>query len=157
MGKNKHIDRKSSKNIKKPHNDVEPRQRQNTLNPKTHHAKTKRKSSEKSQTSVDPSLTIQTPTSFPFLNFNKYFWSGLEGESNPSEHLKELRKSYGINVKSNSLQLSPPPISDFNELMTNNPLSSEIMRILSHYSITQPSRIQRQAIPSILCGCDILG
>lgn len=157
MGKNKHIDRKSNKNVKKPrHFDKD----QGTAKPaysKNHHAKTRTKSSEKSQSEKDPTLAIIAPATFPLLNFVKYFWNGLEGESNPSEHLKELRKSYGINVKGNSLRLSPPPISDFNELMTSNPLPSEILRILSHYSITKPSSIQRQAIPSILCGCDILG
>ena len=156
MGKNKHIDRKSNKNFKKPNKDKDQDIAKPTYS-KNHHAKTKTKSSERSQSEKDPSLAIKAPTTFPSLNFVKCFWNGLEGESNPSEHLKELRKSYGINVKGNSLQLSPPPISDFNELMTSNASSSEMLRVLSHYSIAQPSSIQRQAIPSILCGCDILG
>lgn len=80
----------------------------------------------------------------------KNFWQGEPGEDPPSEALKQLRKSYGLNCKG-ALQFCPPPISDLSSLP---PCFSEVMTYLG---LSSPSIVQRQCWPAALNGVDILG
>ena len=153
MGKNKHLEIRNKKSYKvNKEKDNNYKKISHSSNKKSNNSPTRNKSNSSSQNTIKP-LVLHIPTTFPAFNYEKHFWTGVEGESAPSDSLKECRKAYGINVKGNSLHLSPPPLDEF----SCAGLTPEIYQLLSHYAITTPSSIQRQAIPTIMSGCDVLG
>ena len=91
--------------------------------------------------------------SFPSLNFEKSFWTASVGEKEPSTELKEQRKRLGVLVKGNNLDKCPPPIEEIDLAM----FPSESGALLNQMNVKQPSPIQMQAWPIIMCGNDVLG
>jgi hypothetical protein len=84
--------------------------------------------------------------------FTRHFWNGEVGEDPPSEALKELRKSLGINVKG-KLSLCPHPV-----LTTASKLLPHEFKIVSDLQgIETPSTVQSQCWPAALAGANILG
>lgn len=113
----------------------------------------KKQKSRKAAEHTQSSISVDKLPKADFSNLPrivKNFWKGEPGEDPPSETLKQLRKSYGLNCKG-ALLLCPPPISDLSSLP---PCFSEVMTYLG---LSSPSIVQRQCWPAALNGVDILG
>lgn len=99
---------------------------------------------KKSKEDVQPDFSTFEPIS-------KRFWVGEDGEAEPSEELKSLRKEIGVLVKGN-IQCCPAPILS----ITSPSLPTVFATICSSQGISKPSSVQMQCWPSILYGADLL-
>lgn len=79
------------------------------------------------------------------------YWTGPVGEEAPSEELKALRKTLGVNVKGN-LALCPPPIAS----LPCPHLPSEISSTLSALEFPTLTPVQQQCLPAALSGSNLL-
>jgi hypothetical protein len=80
------------------------------------------------------------------------YWLGDPGEDPPSDELKTLRKSIGVNVRGN-LSLCPTPIMT----VPCAGLPAEIETAIRSLNFKALSSVQQQCIPAILSGSSILG
>lgn len=82
----------------------------------------------------------------------KNFWTGVEGQTSPSEELKEQRKSIGVLVKG-TLSLCPPPILT----MADEACPDTFRKVFKKISLKTPSTVQKQCWPAALAGSNVLG
>ena len=80
------------------------------------------------------------------------YWTGKPGKDPVSEDLKALRKSIGVNVRGN-VGLCPPPLDSTN----SNDIPAGITKVLEILSFKDLTAVQRQCIPAILNGANLLG
>ena len=80
------------------------------------------------------------------------YWSGPEGEEPVSDELKRLRKSIGVNVKGN-LRQCPPPLENIH----SDYIPIEITKTLDALAFRELTSVQKQCIPAILNGSNLLG
>ena len=80
------------------------------------------------------------------------YWTGAAGEDPVSEELKALRKSLGVNVREN-VGICPPPFENLN----SNHIPPEMAKVLEALAFRDLTAVQRQCIPAILNGANLLG
>jgi hypothetical protein len=113
----------------------------------------KRKKQKSEKPSSKPlNFDLPAPDWSSLPPFNRNIWSGTTGEENPSEELKLLRKSIGVNVKGN-VASCPPPILD----VQNEHLPALFASYFTSHSLTKPTTVQQQCWPCLLAGANVLG
>lgn len=83
--------------------------------------------------------------------FTKRFWTGNDGEEQPSEELKALRKEIGVLVKGN-LKCCPAPIDSID----SPHLPKAFPVVCAAHGVKKPSAVQMQCWPPILYGANVL-
>ena len=107
---------------------------------------------------VNPAQLRKSPAQLKrdFTNadpFTKKFWvSDNEGEVEPSEELKAVRKEIGVLVKGN-LRSCPAPVKSIHDPN----LPKIFVKICAAHKVTKPSPVQMQCWPPILFGANLLG
>jgi superfamily II DNA/RNA helicase len=113
----------------------------------------KRKKQKSERPSSKPlNFDLPTPDWSSLQPFKRNIWSGPSGEENPSEELKLLRKSIGVNVKGN-VASCPPPVLD----VQNEHLPAIFATYFTSHSLTKPTTVQQQCWPCLLTGANVLG
>ncbi len=110
---------------------------------------------QKKQRKVDPEVNfakIPKPDYSHAAPIAKQFWKGDPGEENPSDELKELRKSIGVLVKG-TLSLCPPPVL----ALDARGMPESFQKVFKYLSLSTPSAVQKQCWPAALAGSNVLG
>lgn len=83
--------------------------------------------------------------------FKRKLWSGPAGDENPSEEVKLLRKSIGVNVKGNCKEC-PPPVSAADDAS----LPKLFRDYWSGHSLSTLTPVQMQSWPAIMNGANLI-
>jgi hypothetical protein len=97
-------------------------------------------------------VTLRPPDWTNLKPFHKNNWTGMPGECEPSEELKQKRKSIGVVVKGNLAGCPPPVFSS-----ADNQLPDVIQNYFANNHLKSPTPIQQQSWPAILQGSNVLG
>ena len=141
---------------------TERRHQENGVNPLSslHKKKQKLEKKESNKTGLQDHLlggnkitaeSLPSPDFSGLQPFSKSFWTGPAGEESPSDELKELRKSIGVNVKGQLQQCPPPALT-----AASAGLPAAFASSFDKLKMTTPSAVQMQCWPALLAGANVL-